>query len=335
MGGERIVVIGGSAGSVDTLRTLVSGLPADFAAAVLVVVHIPPHHKSFLPVMLSNAGPLPARHAEDGEEVEAGRIYLAPPDHHMLLRNNHVHLVRGPRENGHRPAVDPLFRSAAQCCGPRAIGVVITGALDDGTTGLFAIKEAGGIAVVQDPDDATFSSMPRSALRYVEVDHVVALAEMPELLTRLSREPVPERSTGGAPGVAETGPQEGETRPPQMPGKASGFTCPECHGATWEVRMGDLLQFRCRIGHTLSAESLLARQAEEVEATLETSLQSIEEMAELWGRLAERSRQARGEPAFARRYAGRAERAARLARLVRAQLEEGLWDDDAQGDPET
>jgi two-component system chemotaxis response regulator CheB len=195
-----IVVIGASAGGVEALVALMRSLPADLEAAVFVVLHVPPQSSSMLPVILDRSGPLPAQHARDGLPIERGQIYVAPPDHHLVVERERMRVVRGPRENRHRPAVDVLFRSAAWEYGPHVIGVVLTGTLDDGTAGLLAIKQRGGIAVVQHPDDALYPGMPRSALAHVDVDHSVPLREIGPLLATLTREAV---------GQAE--PAEGET----------------------------------------------------------------------------------------------------------------------------
>ena len=185
-----VIVLGASAGGVEALAELISFLPAALPAAVFVVLHIPPHGASVLPNILSRRGVLPARHPEDGEAVRRGQVYVAPPDHHLLLRHEagqlFVRLTRGPAENGHRPAVDTLFRSAARAAGPRVAGVILTGTLDDGTAGLEAIKIRGGIALVQDPDEAPFSSMPRSAIENVSVDYVQPLAALAHTLTALA-----------------------------------------------------------------------------------------------------------------------------------------------------
>lgn len=185
-----VIVVGTSAGGVEALRELAAALPPDLPASVLIVLHLSPGGPGLLPAILNRAGPLPAAHATDGEELRRGRIYVAPPDFHMLVADGRLRLARGPRENLHRPAIDALFRSAAAAWGPRVIGVVLTGALDDGTAGLGAIKRTGGVAVVQDPEEAAYPSMPRSALRNVRVDHCVPLAEIPPLLDQLSREPL-------------------------------------------------------------------------------------------------------------------------------------------------
>ena len=180
-----IVVVGASAGGVEALADLTASLPGDLPAPLFVVLHLPATGTSALPEILRRQGPLPAAHVKDGEPIRPGRIYVAPPDHHILLRTGHVHLSRGPRENGHRPAIDPLFRSAAREYASKVIGVVLSGALDDGTAGLVAVKSCGGVAVVQGPSDALYPAMPGNALEHVQVDHVVAAASMGKLLARL------------------------------------------------------------------------------------------------------------------------------------------------------
>ena len=182
---DDIIVIGGSAGSLEVLVEMVANLPRRLPAAVFIVVHVAPDGDSHLPSILSRSGPLPAKHANDGDTIEAGQIYVAPPDHHLIVEPDRVRLTRGPRENHHRPAIDPLFRSAAETFGARVIGVLLSGALDDGVAGLLEIKRAGGIVVVQDPRDALIPSMPRRALEQMQVDHVVAQGSLAPLLTRL------------------------------------------------------------------------------------------------------------------------------------------------------
>jgi two-component system chemotaxis response regulator CheB len=187
--GHDIIVIGASSGGIESLIEVVAGLPQDLSAAIFVVLHVSPQSKSELPAILSRAGPLPAAHAKDDETIAPGRIYVAPPDLHLLLNSERVRLVRGPKENNTRPAVDPLFRSAALAFGPRVVGVVLSGSLDDGTAGLIAVKKRGGVAIVQDPADAVFPDMPRNAMEAVDVDHCLPKSEIAAVLARLSREP--------------------------------------------------------------------------------------------------------------------------------------------------
>ena len=281
-----IVVVGASAGGVEALADLAASLPDDLAAAVFVVLHLPATGTSALPEILRRHGPLPAAHVNDGEPIRPGRIYVAPPDHHVLVRTGHVHLSRGPRENGHRPAIDPLFRSAAREYATEVIGVVLSGALDDGTAGLLAIKSRGGVAVVQQPTDALYPGMPGNALEHVQVDHVVAAASIGKLLTRLvadlldaPREPAP---TGMRVEVEMEGfaPEAFESN---HPGRPSGFSCPDCNGVLWQIKDGGPERYRCRVGHAWSPESLLSQQSEALEAALWVALRSLEERAALAG----------------------------------------------------
>src|SRR6266581_2575786 len=185
MPGHDIIVIGASAGGVHALVTLVGSFPQKLSAAIFVVLHIPAESPSLLPDILRRAGSLEAVQAVDCMNIEHRFIYIAPPDHHLLIERGHVRVVSGPKEKRLRPAVDPLFRSAAQVYGPRVVGIILTGALDDGTAGLLAVKRRGGIAVVQDPEDALYPSMPRNAIEYVAVDYIVPLSQMASLLKRL------------------------------------------------------------------------------------------------------------------------------------------------------
>src|SRR5215212_10931744 len=185
---SRCVVIGASAGGLEPLRELVSQLPTDLPAPVFVAMHLPPTHESYLPEILSSTGPLPAMHPEDNTKVETGFIYVAPPDHHLLVDADLIAVKRGPKENGFRPSIDALFRSAAYSYGAGAIGVVLSGALHDGTSGLWSIKRLGGIAIVQQPDQARYPSMPRSALEYVDADYKTHSNEIGPLLTRLTQQ---------------------------------------------------------------------------------------------------------------------------------------------------
>jgi two-component system, chemotaxis family, protein-glutamate methylesterase/glutaminase len=197
MPGHDIIVVGTSAGGVEALQILVGGLPCYLLAEIFIVLHVAPTSPSFLDEILTRAGPLPATQGVDGELITPGRIYVAPPDHYLLLEAGHVRVTRGPKENRFRPALDGLFRSATYAYGPRVIGVILTGALDDGTAGLWAVKDRGGLAVVQAPLDALHTSMPQSALRHVAVDYCMPLAKLAPILVRLATEPAP--TEGGFP----------------------------------------------------------------------------------------------------------------------------------------
>src|SRR5436190_21569072 len=259
---KRAVVIGASAGGVEALQRVAAGLPSDLEAPVLVVLHLPPFSASSLPAILSRAGPLEARHAVDREPLLAGRIYVAPPDRHLLVTPNEVRVVRGPHENNHRPAIDPLFRSAALAFGSGAIAVVLTGALDDGAAGVAAVSAHGGTVVVQDPQDALYPSMPLNAIAADSAEYVVPLPEIGALVSRVVLEPV-------SPDGGEA--MEDELRLEQSfaefrldavkeqgaPGDPAPFACPACGGTLWESPDESMLRFRCRVGHAFGAESLL------------------------------------------------------------------------------
>jgi two-component system chemotaxis response regulator CheB len=295
MPGHDIMVVGASAGGLEALKLLVSGLPQDFRAALFVVQHIAPEAVSVLPAILSRAGPLPAAHADNGQAIEPGHIYVAPPDHHLLVEPWHIRLTRGPKENRFRPAVDVLCRSAAYAYGPRAVGVILTGSLDDGTAGLWAIKDRGGIAVVQDPEEALFPSMPKSALRHVAVDYCLPLADIAPLLVRLSAIPAPEE--GGSP-VSERLDIEARIAKEANAleigvmrlGTLSPYTCPDCHGVLMQIEEGGLLRFRCHTGHAFSVSNLLAEVSESIEQALWSTLRGMEESLLLLQHLARHTR---------------------------------------------
>lgn len=249
---RSIIVVGASAGGVEALKRLATYLPPDLTAAVFVVLHV--GQTSYLPEILDRAGPLRATKAESGEQFERGRIYVASPGFHLLLHDDHMLLRRGPRENLARPAIDPLFRSAACSYGARVIGVLLSGSLSDGTSGLRAIKAVGGVTVIQDPQDAAVPDMVRSAQRHVQIDHCVPIAGMGDLLARLASEPAGE-TLPVPPGVrleAAVAAQEHSAMSNEdRLGDLSVFVCPECHGPLWEIEDGDMLRFRCHTGHCL------------------------------------------------------------------------------------
>jgi two-component system chemotaxis response regulator CheB len=326
--GLAVIVVGASAGGVDALSAVMAGLPADLQAAVLVVLHISPRGKSVLPHILSSRGPLPAHHAVDGERLEAGRVYVAPPDQHLVLDPGRVRVTSEPRENGVRPSVDTLFRSAAHAYGPGVIGVVLSGTLDDGTAGLIAIKQHGGVAVVQDPAEALFPSMPANAARFADPDHIVPLDKVPPLLVGIVEEWSQERRARAQRDKDEHDqPTDASAR--AQHGDPSEFTCPECGGTLWEQEEGDLLRFRCRVGHAYSIESLLADQREALEAALWGAVVALEERADLATRLARRVEE-RGHPHRAGRYRREAGDARRRAALVREAIAH-LSQADAEG----
>jgi two-component system chemotaxis response regulator CheB len=282
---KDIVVVGASAGGMQALERLVAGLPADLPAAVFVVWHLSPGVRSVLPQVLNRAGPLRAEFPADGDPVKPGRIYVAPNDHHLLLERGYIRVTKGPKENRFRPAVDPLFRSAAYIYGPRTIGIVLSGALDDGSAGLWAIKLRGGTAIVQDPEDAQHRSMPLNALDNVEADYKLPVAEMGPLLARLTRE-----EAGPEPHI---GPHERQKMEAEVAiareadsrmenvaqfGELSPFTCPECHGVLTMIREGNIVRFRCHTGHSLSSATLLEANTEQVEKRLMDAMRALDEI---------------------------------------------------------
>ncbi|QUQ64025.1 chemotaxis protein CheB [Kutzneria sp. CA-103260] len=315
-----VVVVGASAGGVESLRGLLATLPADLAAAVLVVLHMPSGCTSALPAILNRAGLLPARPASHGAPLRHGHVYTAIPDHHLLVLDDLMGLSRGPAENGHRPAVDALFRSTARAVGPRAIGVVLSGALDDGASGLTSIVARGGAAVVQDPADALCPGMPENALREVPTARVAPVAELAEVLTKLIAEPV---AAGPAntmspldlveADIAAHGLKEGRPNMDTM-GDPSGFTCPDCDGSLMTVP--GTRRYRCRVGHAWSLEALAERKDGQLERALWTALRTLDEKITL-GRRMEQTAVERGNGLVAKRYAASVAEAAQAADVLR------------------
>lgn len=286
-----IVVIGASRGGLEVLRRLTRDLEPELAATVFVVMHVGANSR--LAEILASDAALPVEPATSGSPFHHGRIYVGVPGCHLMLHDNHMLLRRGPRENLARPAIDPLFRSAAATFGGRVIGVVLSGALSDGTAGLRAIKRCGGLTVVQDPADALVPAMPANALRQVDVDHVVRMDGMGRLLSRLVRQPAgttPEIPLDIRLETAIAAQELANMQVDDMLGTPSRFTCPECHGALWEIGDGSLLRFRCHVGHAFSADAVVSSQAEEIDRLLGTLLRSHQERAALVRRMAEHER---------------------------------------------
>jgi two-component system chemotaxis response regulator CheB len=323
MAKHDVIVIGASAGGVEAISRIVADLPRGIRASILVVLHIS-RGRSLLPEILTRSGPLPAAHPIDGEAIQHGHIYVAPPDHHLVVQAGAARIVHSASENGVRPAVDPLFRSAARAYGPRVIGVILTGTLDDGTAGIVAIKEAGGVTISQDPEEAFAPGMPRSAIRTGHVDHVVPLRDIALLLGTLADEDAaPPAVHAGGGQLRQMEPDLAEMplalRGEDRPGKPSVFTCPECHGTLWEADEGGVLRFRCRVGHVYSPDSMLSAQTDEVDRALWVALRTLEERAALAYRLAERAR-ARQQPWVEQAFGRRAREAEREARQIRRLL---------------
>ncbi|PYQ29122.1 MAG: chemotaxis protein CheB [Acidobacteria bacterium] len=320
-----MVVIGASAGGVDALMTLVRELPPDFPAPICIVLHIPPDSPSLLAHILRREGALPAKEAVDGEFYRNGTIYVAPPDKHLLVaREGKLRTVRGPRENRHRPAVDVLFRSAAAVLGPNVIGVILTGALDDGTAGLLAIKKLKGIAVVQDPSDALYPAMPSSAVAHVRADYVLPLSGIARQLTLTVNEPrhvnpapPPDRDMLLEVSMAELDPDA--MQEDQRPGAPSPYSCPDCGGVLWEIADGEYTRYRCRVGHAFSPETMLGAQSEVLEEALWTAAKTLEESARLSHRLAKTER-TRGHDWLAKRFEEKEREARDRVEVIRRSL---------------
>lgn len=300
------IVVGGSAGSVEALSRLVSLLPADLPAALIVVVHFPESSTSVLPDILSRNGSLPAKHAEDGELIVNGCIYVARPGHHLLVRGDCTAVVVGPKENGNRPAIDPLFRTAAQARGNRVVGVLLSGLLDDGTMGMWSIRRHGGRNVVQDPEEALFGDMPRSAIDHGAAERALPLEEIGSFLVDLAGQEVDEIPTDQ--GVDPTEMNLSELSDLERRGRPSAFVCPECSGTLFELSEDGVPHYRCRVGHSYMAESLSASQEGQLEAALWTAVRAVEEHNDLLATMLQRA-QARGFELTAKSY--------------RAKLEEG------------
>jgi two-component system chemotaxis response regulator CheB len=327
-----VVVVGASAGGVEALRDFVSGLPADLPAAVLVVLHMPTGGRSALAAVLDRPSRLPVHAAIEGAPLVAGTVTVAVPDRHLLLtEGDRLTLSLGPRENGHRPSVDALFRSAAQVAGPRVIGVVLSGALDDGASGMVAIASRGGVAVVQDPADALYDSMPRNARDAVGAAHVLPAAEIGKLLDRLTREDLGD-DVQVAPAPLDMRMEnamaqlDGESWGAEShPGDPVPLTCPDCHGPLFRIPDGVLHRFRCLVGHAWSAESLAAQHTSAVEGALWMALRTLEEKAELSRAMAARA-VAAGHELTGRTFDERADDAHQAAVLVRDLLERAARD---------
>jgi two-component system chemotaxis response regulator CheB len=293
MAKRDVIVIGASAGGVEALVELFSRLPPHLDAVVFVVLHVAPTSSTALAAILARKTKMHVHDARDSQRVAAGHVYIACPDHHLLVKDSLVRLTRGPQENGHRPAIDPLFRSAARAYGPRVIGIVLSGSLDDGTSGLAAVKMRGGLALVQDPASATFASMPQSAIDNVAVDHVLSIPLLATLLPKLVAEDVPDEVeppsavTEAQSEVAFFDPHAAERA--HETGAPSAFSCPDCHGVLWQLNEGELLRYRCRTGHAYSEQALLAQQSESLEEALWVAYRALRERAALAHRMAARA----------------------------------------------
>jgi two-component system chemotaxis response regulator CheB len=325
MAHQDVIVIGASAGGLQALSAVLGSLPDTLPACVLVVIHSSATGSGMLPEILGRATALPVAFGRDRDPVEPGRIYVARPDCHLLVTADGLHVVRGPRENGFRPAVDPLFRTAARAFGPRVIGVILSGALGDGTYGLSVIKHHGGTAIVQDPDDAIISSMPLNAIRSVEVDHVLPARDIGGTIEHLTRIVDEREGVGEMPrrkDDLEPQLQSEETEVAEMQelfGPPSALTCPDCGGALWEVQEGRVLRYQCHVGHQYAPDNLEESQRDAIDGALWSAVRALEEHAALKMRMADRAAGG-GLSKVSEGFAAGAREAHEQAQLIRTLL---------------
>ncbi|MDX1993658.1 MAG: chemotaxis protein CheB [bacterium] len=323
MAKRDLVVIGASAGGVEALKHLISHLPDNFPATICIVLHVNPHGTSVMPQILARVGKMKAYHPRNHTHFETSCIYIAPPNHHLIVKRGFLRVILGPKENGHRPAIDVLFRTAARCYSSRVIGVILSGTLDDGTAGLWKIKERGGLAVVQDPADAFYPGMPQSAIDHVKVDYIRPLAEIAPLLERLVQEDVTEllHEEVEQEDIAEM--DKGSELIQEPGGKPSLMMCPECGGVMREYEDGDIIRYRCHTGHGFTADTLMAEHAQYIEEAMWTAIRTLEDQAVLLRRLAERAER-RGSTIMIDRYRAQAQDVEEKATQLRNILMGGL-----------
>lgn len=318
---RNIVVIGASSGGFEALKQLIKDLPVDIGASIFIVWHMSAGARGILPEVFNRLNTIPAAHARNGESIEQNRIYVAPPDHHLLIDNGHIKLSRGPKENRFRPAVDPLFRSAAYAYGNRVIGVILSGALDDGTAGLWRVKFNGGLAIVQDPEDAEVPSMPEHAMNKVKIDHCVPTTELAGLLSKL----VTEEVTTNAEAMRDektkieidiAAEDNALLKGSLEIGTLSPYTCPECHGVLSKILDGKLTRYRCHTGHAYSTGALMASLTEKIEDSLYSAIRGIDESVLLLNHIGDHYSE-NNQPRLAAVYFKKAKEAMLRSDLVR------------------
>ncbi|MGF6928848.1 two-component system chemotaxis response regulator CheB [Chitinophaga sp. W2I13] len=326
---RNIIVIGASAGGFEAIKTITSALPPDFPAAIFIVWHISAEVTGVLPRIINKQKRLPATNAVDKEPVKSGHIYVAPPDRHLILEKGFMRVTRGPKENRFRPAVDPLFRSAAYAYGSRVIGIILSGALDDGTAGLWYIKQRGGLAIVQAPEDAEVPSMPQHAIQEVAVDHVVPVSGIARLLVKLTDEPLPD----GVADIQEKDNNEAVRKEIEIAvheklpeagivfGELTALSCPECHGVLAAMQEGGRLRYRCHTGHAFSESSLLSAITEDIENNLWNTTRGLEESVNLLNHMGDHFAEI-NQPALAAMYFKKAKDATGFNEQVRKMLHE-------------
>lgn len=318
---QRIIVVGASAGGFEAIKKFVAGLPADFGASIFIVWHMSPNIHGILPQALNRVNTIVATHGHNLEEIKPNRIYVAPPDHHLLVEEGRMLVTRGPKENRFRPAVDPLFRSAAYAYGARVIGVILSGALGDGTAGLWTVKHYGGTTIVQDPLDAEVPSMPESAIREVSIDHCVGIAELPDLLVRLSTDPTTEKAVDmkdeQTKKEIEVAAEEPALEKNIMAfGELSPYACPECHGVLSRLQNDNIIRYRCHTGHAYSADALMASIMEKIEDSLYGAIRGMDESIMLLNYMGDHFAEG-NHPKLAALYFKKANDAMERSKLVR------------------
>ena len=329
MPAKRIVVIGASAGGVESLCDLVASLPPVVDAAIFVVLHIPANCMSSLPEILQRHGPLKASHAKNGQAIETGRIYVAPPDHHLLVDKRAVIVARGPKENRNRPSIDALFRSAAYAHGSAVIGIVLSGALDDGTSGLWSIKRMGGISIIQDPAEAIFDSMPSSALLQVKIDHCLESRNMGPLIAKLTKKPIRQTARASAGEISRMKQEisiaiDGDAfkKGVMEMGPPTPYTCPECRGVLVKLDGEPVARYRCHTGHAYTDNALLSGIMDRVDASYWDVMRSLEESAMLLGKMGDQLKGV-GDKKSARLLQQESRRANEQARRLRESVLSG------------
>ena len=327
MSKRDIIVIGASSGGFEALKRIVAKLPANFSPSIFIVWHMSAEVNGILPQVLNKLGTINASNAVDGEPIKPNHIYVAPPDHHMLIEDDHIKVTRGPKENLFRPAVDPLFRSAAFTFKNRVIGVILSGALDDGTSGLWKIKANGGIAVVQDPDDAENPSMPASALKAVKVDFCLPIDELTKQLITLSNQEITKddfmaiNDDQTEAEIAIAAEENAFKVAPSVSGKLSLYSCPECHGVMSEIMEDSLIRYRCHTGHAYSAKTLLQSLSQKTEDSLYNVIRGMDETVFLLNHMGDHYSEA-NEPKLAAAYFLEANKTFEQSNILRGMVHE-------------
>jgi len=322
MAKRDIIVVGASAGGIEALNGLIRSLSKDFQGAIFVVVHIPGDSPSSLPAILTRAGSLKAVHPQDGDMVKPGMIYVAPPDHHMLLEGKTVLIKKGPKENRFRPSIDALFRSAAYTYRERVVGIVLSGMLNDGTSGLWSVKRLGGLGIIQSPDDAQCDSMPINAMEYVKADYTLPASEIGTLLSDLiyvkarKARKISNKEKALMKMEVIIAKQDGAFEMGIMDmGQLTPFTCPECHGVLVQLMDSNIVRFRCHTGHAFTASALLSEVTASVEEKMWQAMRGLEETTMLLKKIGKHFKD-QGHPGLAKVFITKSKMTADKAQII-------------------